>query len=73
MKSIKVRMELQLQAGDMCSFQQAVAEALQAHAVQLAANDAAPLMSLIEVPRGQLAYMVEINGASKAQEPDDGN
>lgn len=60
MNQIKVRIELQLEAGDKVTFQQAVAEALQDHVLQLAANDGAPEQAVVDVVRGKLAYAVEV-------------
>lgn len=72
MNDIKLRLEMQLSAGDLVGTREAIFEALQSAAVQILALS--PNTGLIDVPRGKMAYIFEASAKAKAEaeEPDDG-
>lgn len=58
--SIKMRIEIQLEAGDLVPPGEALGASLEALATRLAAEETTPTSAVLDVPRGQAAYLVEV-------------
>ncbi len=59
MNTIKVRVEMQLEAGNAASVSSAITEALASVATQILADAGEHDANMIEVPRGKAAYIYE--------------
>lgn len=60
MNELKIRMELHLEAGDTVPPAAALADALEGHATMLRIGAESALTGVTDVPRGQLAYVIEV-------------
>lgn len=71
MNTIKVRIELQLEAGDIAPMGSVLADALVALGAHMIVEDGAKMTGMVDVPRGQAVYLTEVNGRA-ARFADDG-
>jgi len=55
----KIRLEAEIEKGDLTSTNEAFAEVLEAAAATLRANERFMGNEVIDVPRGKLAYLIE--------------
>lgn len=63
MQTVKIRLEAELNKGDLVTTPAAAADALEAAAIQLRAGLVGPafkLTDIFDVPRGKLVYMIEV-------------
>jgi hypothetical protein len=61
MNIVKLRLELQLEAGDLVQPAHALADALDSLALTWAESEGGDLThAVVDVPRGQAAYVVEV-------------
>lgn len=72
MNKIKFRMELQLEAGDLVKAHAAIGDALEAAAVHMHTAREELKTDIVEVPRGQMAYMIEAGYHARREEEDNG-